>query len=358
MIRVLIVDDSAVIRALLSDILGRQPDMKVVGAAPDPYVARDMVLSLNPDVITLDVNMPKMDGITFLEKLMRRRPIPVVMFSALTAKGADVTMKALSLGAVDYVTKPEDDIRKGVQALSETLTKKVRCAAAARVRLVTGVPALPRGGGAIAPNIGRPDHVLAKSIICIGASTGGAQAIESLIVPLPPGTPGIVVTQHMPSRFTQAFAKRVDQLTALEVVEAEDGMRVKPGRVIIAPGNRHLVLQGSAHRCHVSVKDGPEVNFSRPSVDVLFRSAANVAKGQIIGVLLTGMGKDGAKGLKLLRDSGALTIAQDEASCVVFGMPKAAIALDAADHIWSLDQIAAALQKIARLSHSHSEAHA
>lgn len=340
-IKVLVIDDSALVRKLLSDIINSQHDMEVIGTAPDPLVAREEIKRLNPDVLTLDVEMPKMDGLNFLEKLMRLRPTPVVMVSSLTDRGSDITLRALELGAVDFVTKPKLDIQRGLQEYTHEITDKIRAAARARLKaLSTSIKVEQRySADAVLPSIA--NHVTStEKLIIIGASTGGTEAIKDVLVKLPPDSPGILITQHMPEAFTNAFAKRLDGLCKISVKEAENGERVLPGHAYIAPGHSHLLLKRSGANYVCELHQGPPVNRHRPSVDVLFRSAANSAGHNAIGVILTGMGKDGATGMLEMKHAGAHTLAQDEASCVVFGMPKEAIALGGVDEIVPLQQMA------------------
>ncbi|MCG3199791.1 MAG: Chemotaxis response regulator protein-glutamate methylesterase [bacterium] len=324
--RVLIVDDSAVVREILSRELAKDPDIEVVGTAPDPYVARDRILELSPDVLTLDIEMPRMDGITFLRKLMRHHPLPVVIVSSLTPQGGELAMEALSAGAVDVMCKPGAAYVIG--DLSVQLIDKVKAAALVKVRKQANgqlpTPSAPRR-----LSMTRTTH----RIVAIGASTGGTQALQEVLTALPANSPGIVIVQHMPERFTRSFADRLNGLCAIEVKEAEDGDTVTPGRALVAPGNMHMLLRRSGAVYRVQVKTGPLVCRQRPSVDVLFRSVAQYAGANAVGVILTGMGKDGALGLKEMKEHGADTVAQDEKSCVVFGMPKEAIAIGAADTI-------------------------
>jgi two-component system chemotaxis response regulator CheB len=334
-IRVLIVDDSALVRQVLTQALGADPDIEVVGAAPDPYVARDRIKALDPDVLTLDVEMPRMDGLTFLAKLMRARPMPVIMVSSLTETGCATTLSALELGAVDFVTKPSVGRRDALAELAAEIVAKVKAAASARVGPRHRPPAPAAASGPAAPMF-RTTH----AVIVVGASTGGTEALRDVLGALPPAAPGIVVVQHMPERFTRAFAERLDKLCAVRVKEAEDGDRLLPGHALIAPGNHHLrvVRDGASVRARVTMEE--PVNRHRPSVDVLFHSAASVLGANAVGVILTGMGDDGARGLLAMRQAGARTIAQDEASCVVFGMPRAAIELGAAEQVVPLARIA------------------
>lgn len=332
-IRVLIVDDSAAMRRLLTEILNSDPDIEVVGTAPDPFLARQKIKELNPDVLTLDVEMPRMDGLTFLDKLMRGHPMPVVMVSSLTQKGCDTTIKALELGAVDFVAKPVVDTLIGIQEAAAQVISKVKLASCARVSRAQTQPAAP-----ITPSIR-----LTHQMIAIGASTGGTEAIRALLTRFPPGSPGVVIVQHMPPGFTNSFAARLDAHCAIRVKEAEDGDRVLPGQALLAPGGLHMAVKRSGAEARVRVFDAPPVNLHRPSVDVLFDSCADQFGANVTGVILTGMGADGAAGLKRMRDAGGRTFAQDEASCVVFGMPREAIALGAAGSILPLDQIANAV---------------
>jgi two-component system, chemotaxis family, protein-glutamate methylesterase/glutaminase len=340
--RVVVVDDSALVRGLLAEIINRQPDMVCVGAAADPLVAREMIRSLNPDVITLDIEMPRMDGIEFLERLMRLRPMPVVMVSTLTDRGADVTLRALELGAVDFVAKPKIGVADGLRLLGDDITEKVRTAAKAKIRRL---PALPTAGTAAAPppaasNIGR---MSTEKIIFIGASTGGTEATREVITQLPPDAPAVMITQHMPPGFTKSYAARLNGLARIRVAEATDGERVLPGHAYIAPGGLHLSVERSGANYIARVRDGEPVNRHKPSVEVLFGSAARVVGPNALGVMLTGMGADGARAMKVMRDAGSWNVCQDEASCVVFGMPREAIAHGAAHEVMPLLKIASAL---------------
>lgn len=344
-IRVLIVDDSALIRKVLTEILSSAHDIEVVGTAPDPYIAREKIKELAPDVLTLDVEMPRMDGITFLRNLMRLRPMPVVMVSSLTEQGADVTLESLAIGAVDFVTKPRFDVKNGLTEYAEHLISKVRAAATARVRAFSNLPE---------PTVSKKvDEVLPYSrpgqfrttdrIIAIGASTGGTEAIKEVLLGLPPDTPGVVIAQHIPAGFSAAFAERMNKQTRLRVKEAEEGDTVLPGHVFIAPGDRHLVLRRNGARYICSLNDGPEVNRHKPSVDVLFRSVLQSAGHNSVAALLTGMGSDGAQGLLEMHDHGIHTVVQDEASSVVWGMPGEAVKRGAARQVLPLNAIAKAL---------------
>jgi two-component system chemotaxis response regulator CheB len=342
-IRVLVIDDSALIRSVLKEIIDHEKDMECVGAAPDPLAAREMVKSLNPDVLTLDVEMPKMDGLDFLERLMRLRPLPVVMVSTLTERGSDITFKALALGAVDFVSKPRMDIARGMEEYAGEIVDKIRAAAQSRVRKSTTASPIniqeKLSADAILPSVaGRFSST--EKLIIIGASTGGTEAIKEVLTRLPADAPGILVTQHMPENFTRSFADRLDSLCRISVKEAQHNERVLPGHAYIAPGHSHLLLRRSGANYMTELNQGPPVNRHRPSVDVLFRSAANVAGANAMGIILTGMGKDGAQGLLEMKDAGSHTIAQDEESCVVFGMPKEAIAVGGACEVLPLQSIA------------------
>jgi two-component system chemotaxis response regulator CheB len=351
-IKVLIIDDSAVVRTMLTDMLGRDPQIEVVGTAHDAYMARDKIKKLKPDVLTLDVEMPKMDGITFLSNLMRLHPMPVLMVSTLTEKGARVTMDALAYGAIDFVCKPKIDISHSFLEYADELREKVKTAARARVRQYVEKPAQLLRNGTHGPSVKYSvDEVIpgtlsprrhfrtTDKLIAIGASTGGTEAIREVLEQFPLDTPGIVVAQHIPVSFSKAFAERVNQHCAIQVKEANDGDMILPGHAYIAPGNRHLMVvrDGARWRCRLS--DDVPVNRHKPSVDVLFRSVANAAGPNAIGVILTGMGKDGAQGLKDMADSGAWTIAQDEASSVVWGMPGAAVEIGASKEVLPLERI-------------------
>ena len=354
-IKVVCVDDSALIRSLMTEIINSQPDMTVVATAPDPLVARELIKQHNPDVLTLDVEMPRMDGLDFLEKLMRLRPMPVVMVSSLTERGNEITLRALELGAVDFVTKPKVGIRDGMLDYAEKLADKVRAAARARVRQSAPVqhasphaaPAGSAGVAAAAPLFNNP-LLSTEKLIIVGASTGGTEAIREVLVPLPPDAPAVLIAQHMPPGFTKSFAQRLNGLCRITVKEAEHGERVLPGHAYIAPGHAHLLLARSGANYIAHLSDEPPVNRHRPSVDVLFRSAAQHAGKNAVGVILTGMGRDGAAGLLDMKRAGAYTLAQDEASCIVFGMPREAIALGAADEIAALPDMSRRV--MARLS--------
>jgi two-component system chemotaxis response regulator CheB len=336
-VRVLVVDDSALVREVLTNELSRAEGIEVIGAAPDPFVARDLILERSPDVITLDLEMPRMDGLTFLRRIMRYRPTPVIVLSSLTPEGGALALEALAAGAVEVLCKPGGALSVG--DLTATLAERVR--AAARCRPVATDEG-PRPASS-RPALSRTTH----QVIAVGASTGGTVAIERLLCALPPNAPGIVITQHMPPQFTKAFARRLKDQSALDVREAETGDAVVAGVALVAPGDRHLLVRRDGARYVAEVKDGPRVNRHRPSVDVMFRAVARVAGANAVGVLLTGMGADGAQGLLALKEAGAPTIAQDEATCVVYGMPKSAVELGAADQVLPLDGIAPEVLRLA-----------
>jgi two-component system chemotaxis response regulator CheB len=340
--RVVVVDDSALVRSLLSEIIGRQPDMECVGTAADPYVAREMIRELDPDVITLDVEMPRMDGLDFLSKLMRLRPTPVVMVSTLTERGAEVTMRALELGAVDFVSKPKLGVADGLRQLADDIADKVRAAARARIRRAAPAGASAGPPSARAPAVApRPlGRLSTEKIVFIGASTGGTEATKDVLVQLPADFPAVLVTQHMPPGFTTSYARRLDGLCRIRVKEAVDGERVLPGHAYIAPGGWHLSVERSGANYIARVTAEDPVNRHRPSVEVLFRSAARIVGPNAFGIMLTGMGGDGARAMKEMRDAGSYNICQDEASCVVFGMPREAIAAGAAHEVLALARIA------------------
>ena len=339
-IRILIVDDSAIVRRILTEALSGESDMEVVGTAPDPYVARDKILALRPDVLTLDIEMPRMDGLTFLKKLMHFHPLPTIVISSLAQPSCLAALQALEFGAVDVLAKPGGPYSVG--ELRQDLADKVRAAAAARIRL-------PEPAGAASQAKPSPPVLLSApatapgTVLAIGASTGGTEAIAKVLTRLPQSCPGIVITQHMPAQFSRAFAKRLNDLCAMDVKEAEDGDTLRSGLALIAPGDFHMLLRHAGDRYYVSVKTGPRVCYQRPSVDVLFSSVADAAGAAAVGVLLTGMGNDGAQGLLKMRRAGARTIAQNEATCVVYGMPHEAVLLDAAAQILPLPAIAEAM---------------
>jgi two-component system, chemotaxis family, protein-glutamate methylesterase/glutaminase len=338
--RVVVVDDSALVRSLLAAIINRQTDMECVGTAADPLVAREMIRSLNPDVITLDVEMPRMDGIDFLGKLMRLRPTPVVMVSTLTERGAEVTLRALELGAIDFVAKPKVGVADGLRLLADDITDKVRVAAQAHLRRPAAA-STPRAHEPPTVPVAPIGRLSTEKIVFIGASTGGTEATKEVLVNLPPDCPAVVITQHMPAGFTRSYAARLDSLCRIRVAEAHDGERILPGHAYIAPGgSAHLSVERSGTNYIARVVEGEPVNRHRPSVEVLFRSAARAVGPNAVGIMLTGMGADGATAMKEMRDAGSYNLVQDEASCVVFGMPREAIAAGAADEVLPLTQIA------------------
>jgi len=340
--KVVVVDDSALVRSILTEIINRQTDMECIGAAADPLVAREMIRTLNPDVITLDVEMPRMDGLDFLSRLMRLRPMPVVMVSTLTERGAEVTLKALELGAVDFVAKPKIGVADGIRLLAQDITDKIRIAAKAHIRRAPPPPAPGTAPAAPAKpvtmaSLGRAST---EKIIFIGASTGGTEATKDVLVNLPADSPAVVITQHMPPGFTRSYAARLDGLCKIRVKEAQDGERILPGHGYIAPGGLHLTVERSGANYIARVQDGDPINRHKPSVEALFLSAAKVVGQNAIGIMLTGMGADGARAMKVMKDAGSYNYCQDEASCVVFGMPREAIAAGAADEVLPLNQIA------------------
>jgi two-component system chemotaxis response regulator CheB len=337
-IKVLIVDDSALIRSVMKEIINSQPDMEVVGVAPDPIIARDLIKQTNPDVLTLDVEMPRMDGLDFLEKLMRLRPMPVLMVSSLTERGSEITLRALELGAVDFVTKPKMSIQSGMLEYTEMIADKIRAASRARIKARQIAQAGTTAPGEALPMIRNP-LTSSEKLIIIGASTGGTEAIKDFLMQMPSDCPGILITQHMPPGFTKSFAQRLDSLCKIDVKESEGGERVLPGHAYIAPGHSHLQLVRSGANYMTQLDQGPAVNRHRPSVDVLFHSAAAAAGKNAVGVILTGMGKDGAHGMLEMKNAGAYNFAQDEASCVVFGMPREAIAVGATHEVGALSAL-------------------
>lgn len=336
-IKVLVVDDSALVRSLLAEIIRDTPDMTLVGAAPDAYVARDMVNQFTPDVITLDIEMPRMDGLAFLEKLMAARPTPVVMISTLTEEGADATLRALELGALDFIPKPKLGVTSGIREYAEIIIEKIRAAASIKVKPLVKKNR-PEFSGEQKLSVSASLQSTEK-IIAIGASTGGTEAIKDLLVQLPAAVPGIVMTQHMPAGFTRTFAERLNKNTRLHVVEAKGGERILPGHAFLAPGGYHLVVVRSGADYRVKLSDAEPVHRHRPAVDIMMESVAQMGGKNVIGVLLTGMGKDGAKGMVAIRNQGGYTIAQDEASCVVYGMPKEAVALGGVDQTVPLEKM-------------------
>lgn len=337
-IKVLIVDDSALIRAILTEIINQTDDLEVIGVARDPIIAREKIRELKPDVITLDIEMPNMDGLEFLEKLMRLHPLPVLMVSTLTEKGSTAALRALELGAVDYIAKPKVDIKNQLESYAEEITSKLRMIAKAQVRAKQ--PAHKPSNKTKVLNIKANKRAAAQKILVIGASTGGTEAIKEVLMEMPADCPPILIVQHMPPGFTKSYAARLDNLCAINVREAVHGERIMPGNAYLAPGDYHLSIGriSTYYICNVT-QDDP-VNRHRPAVDVLFNSVAALANGKAIGVILTGMGKDGAAGMKLMHDNGCKNLAQDEASCVVFGMSKEAIAQGGVDEIVPLEKMA------------------
>jgi two-component system, chemotaxis family, protein-glutamate methylesterase/glutaminase len=349
-IRVIVVDDSALVRSVLTEIINQQPDMEVVATAADPYVARELIREMSPDVLTLDIEMPRMDGLDFLEKLMRLRPMPVVMISTLTERGAEATLRALELGAVDFVAKPRLGVKSGLDEAAKEIAFKIRAAAAAKVDR-KHAPLVPVNK--VSVSVGALRHGTEK-LIAIGASTGGTEAIRELLTVLPPDCPGIVITQHMPPGFTASFATRLNTLCQVRVKEAEGGERILQGHAYIAPGGKHLSVSRSGANYIAEVSDGDSVNRHKPSVEVLFRSVAKQVGPNAIGVMLTGMGADGAAGMREMRDAGAYNYVQNEESCVVFGMPREAIAAGAANEVLPLSKIAPQLlSRLGALTQAH-----
>lgn len=344
-IKVLVVDDSALMRALLTEIINGASDLEVVGSAPDPIAAREMIKALNPDVLTLDVEMPKMDGIEFLGRLMKLRPMPVVMISSMTAKGSEVTLQALELGAVDFIAKPRAESISLLQSYGEEIREKIRAAHGAHLQ--RPAPAAAKAAAPAAPLQGISSRVLNERLIAIGASTGGTEAIKEVLTRMPAEVPGIVMVQHMPETFTPSFAKRLDSLGALRVVEAQGGERIQPGHAYLAPGHSHLTVRRSGVGWVTELNRSEPVNRHRPAVDVLFHSVAKEAGKQAVGVILTGMGKDGAQGMLAMRQAGAWNIGQDQESCVVYGMPREAALVGAVDEVTGLTNVAARI--LARL---------
>ena len=356
-IRVLIVDDSAVIRKVLTDVLSSSKHIEVVGSALDPIIASDKINKLKPDVLTLDIEMPRMDGITFLQNLMKTKPMPVIMVSSFTDSHAELTMKALSLGAFDFVLKPDLESAEKFETFADQLIEKVVGAGNAKNRRKIEVRAESSEQGPnkkFSTDVILPRTVSARqkadsgSVIAIGASTGGTEVIAKIISSLPEDVPGIVITQHMPEKFTKSFADRLNSISRVEVKEAENKDKLIRGRVLIAPGGKHMLLRNNSSGYSVEINDGPPVNRHRPSVDVLFRSFAQAASGGSLGIILTGMGDDGARGLLEIKEAGITTIAQDEASSIIFGMPAEAIKLGAADMVKNIEGITAEIIKIAQ----------
>jgi len=349
-ITVVVVDDSALVRSLLTEIINKQADMVCIGAANDPLAAREMIRELNPDVITLDVEMPKMDGLEFLSRLMKLRPMPVVMVSTLTERGADITMRALEMGAVDFVAKPRIGVSNGLRELGDEIVDKIRIASKAHItrRVAPPPPVHSRAAEdphtpSAAPPLRIMNRLSTEKVICIGASTGGTEAIKEILVNLPADSPAIVITQHMPAGFTSSFAARLDSLCKIRVSEARDGDRLLPGHAYIAPGGKQFHIERSGANYVAVVDDSAPVNRHKPSVEVLFKSCARVLGPNAIGVMLTGMGADGATAMKEMRDAGSYNLVQDEASCIVFGMPKVAIQCGAAHEVLPLNRMAHAL---------------
>jgi two-component system, chemotaxis family, protein-glutamate methylesterase/glutaminase len=351
-VRVLIVDDSAVVRQTLTSILESDSLIEVMGSASDPFFAAKKIQSEIPDVITLDIEMPRMDGLTFLKKIMSQHPIPVVVISSLTAEGTETGMKALEYGAVEIITKPQMNTKQFIEESKIRICDAVKAAGMSRIKrkTYTEITVAPKlSADAVIPDA-KPSNAMIKTtetVIAVGASTGGTDALQVFLQDMPLDCPGIVIVQHMPEFFTRSFANRLNEICKITVKEAENGDSVIRGRALIAPGNHHMLLKRSGARYYVEVKDGPLVNRHRPSVDVLFRSTARYAGKNAIGAIMTGMGDDGAKGLLEMKEAGASTIAQDEKSCVVFGMPNEAIKLGAADKVLPLDQIAQMVIKMA-----------
>lgn len=350
-IRLLIVDDSALIRKLLTEIFNTSSDIEVVGTAPDPFVAREKIKQLKPDVITLDIEMPRMDGLTFLRNLMRLRPLPVVMISTLTEKGAEVTLEALHLGAVDFVAKPKVDVVEELNVYAEEIINKVITASKAHVKPLGNIPAKVSTVTPITNHVGhstkKSQHFkTTNTLIALGASTGGTEAIKVVVAGLPQSTPAIVITQHLPAAFSDSFARHVNLASAMNAVIAQEGQSILPGNIYIAPGDKHLQIVRDGARYVCQLDDRPAVNRHKPAVDVMFDSVAENVAGNAIGVLLTGMGADGAKGMQKMHQAGATTLIQDEASSVVWGMPGEAFKLACTDHVLALDQVAGKIQTL------------
>ena len=344
-IKVLVVDDSALIRQLLTEIINSDPHLEVVGTAEDPYFARDKIKQLKPDVITLDIEMPRMDGLTFLKNLMRLHPMPVIMISTLTEAGADVTLEALEVGAIDFVPKPKLDVKETLQEYADDIIGKIKMASVARVQpydpdKVNILPESEKYSADVILQKKTSNYLkTTEKIIALGASTGGTEAIKEVLIRMPPDAPGMVISQHIPEAFSAPFAKRMDQCSQVTVHHAQDGQEIKPGNVYIAPGSHHLLVERSGARYICRLNDGPPVNRHRPSVDVMFRSVVQSAGPNAVGVILTGMGADGAAGMKEMHEVGSPTIAQDEHTSVVWGMPGSAVQMGGVDHVLPLTQI-------------------
>ncbi len=352
-IKVLIVDDSALVRKILTEILNSDKELEVVGTAQDPLIARDKIKQLKPDVITLDVEMPRMDGVTFLRNLMRLHPLPVVMISSLTEKGADITFDALEAGAIDFVAKPKIDVKDGLQEYTEEIVEKVKAASKAKVGMVSSSNATAKpvekklsADSVIQKKTGKKRFKTTDQIIALGASTGGTEAIKEVLIQMPPDSPGIVISQHIPEAFSGPFAERMNGVSAMTVCEAKDGQQILPGHVYIAPGSHHLLVERNGAQYICRLNDGERVNRHKPSVDVMFRSVAQNVGPNAIGVILTGMGDDGAKGLLEMKETGAKTMVQDEKTSVVWGMPGSAAKLGAADNEYPLNRIATNIVKL------------
>ncbi|MEE9397798.1 MAG: chemotaxis response regulator protein-glutamate methylesterase [Methylococcales bacterium] len=356
-IRLLIIDDSALIRKVLTEVFSKSADIEVVGTAADPYIARDKIKKLNPDVLTLDVEMPRMDGLTFLGNLMRLRPMPVVMISTLTEKGADTTLQALELGAIDFVAKPKMDVTSSLEAYGEEIIGKVKMAVKAKPRALKVASPKPAVVAGTEEKLSA-DAILSKGsvkrhfkttdkIIALGASTGGTEAIKDVVRGLPLATPGIVISQHLPAPFSDSFARHVDAASEMTACIAADGQQVLPGNIYIAPGDKHLMVVRDGARYICRLNDGPPVNRHKPAVDVMFRSVAQNVGSNAIAVILTGMGADGAKGMKEMKDAGAPTVVQDEDSSVVWGMPGEAYKLGCNDNVVPLDLVAQTILRLA-----------
>lgn len=330
-IKVMCVDDSTLIRNIMTSIVNSQPDMEMVAVALDPIIARDLIKVHNPDVLTLDIEMPRMDGLDFLERLMRLRPMPVIMVSSLTVKGSEITLSALELGAVDFVTKPQIDLQNSMRSYSDLIVDKIRMAAQAKI--------YRRDNKRIKPHVIKTPLIGSEKIIAIGSSTGGTEALRHVLMPMPLTCPGIVIAQHMPPGFTHSFAERLNKICTITVKEGEDGDRVLPGHAYIAPGGKHMELVRSGANYHISLNEHPPINRHRPSVDTLLHSVAKAAGKNAIGAILTGMGSDGAQGLLAMREAGAWTVAQSEKTCVVYGMPREAVKINAACEVIDLDHI-------------------